>query len=287
MKGKINFEQLKQVKKITKIPVSIAGGINSETVVDAVKAGADIIIVGGAITKSQNVSRSVKEIKLAINKKIKIKSLLYNRVREETKLRKILNLVSTANISDAMHRFPPISGLISILENQKIVGRAVTVRTYPGDWSKPVQAIDVATQGDVIVIDAGGVEPAVWGELATNSALKKKVAGVIIWGGIRDVKEIKKLRFPAFAKIITPQAGEPKGFGEINVPITISGTKIFPGDWIIADGDGIMVIPKNEVVEITNRAMDVLERENRLRKEILNGSTLAQTAYLTKWEKKS
>ncbi len=286
MKGKISFHQLKLIKSITKIPISIAGGINSETVVDAIRFGADIVVVGGAVTKSENVSKSVKEIKLAMIKKVKIKTTLYKRVFEEKNIRKVLNKVSTANISDAMHRESPILKLKPIVENIKLIGPVVTVRTYPGDWAKPVQAIDFANKGDVIIINAGGVAPAVWGELATNSALKKKIAGVVIWGGIRDTQEIKKLNFPAFASVITPQAGEPKGFGEINVPITISEKKIFPGDWVVGDCDGIIVIPKDEVVEIANRAMDVLERENRLRKEIYDGSTLAQTAYLSKWEKK-
>jgi 3-hexulose-6-phosphate synthase/6-phospho-3-hexuloisomerase len=66
------------------------------------------------------------------------------------------------------------------------VGKAITVRTYPGDWSKPVLAIDEAQEGDVIVIDAQGKGPAVWGEQATRSCIQKKLAGVVINGGIRD-----------------------------------------------------------------------------------------------------
>jgi 3-hexulose-6-phosphate synthase/6-phospho-3-hexuloisomerase len=85
---------------------------------------------------------------------------------------------------------------------------------------------------------------------------------------------------------VTPQAGEPKGFGEINVPIMISGIKIFPGDWVVGDDDGVIVISKQEAVEFANRAMDVLERENRLRKEMKPGSGLSKVAELLKWEKK-
>ena len=81
-------------------------------------------------------------------------------------------------------------------------------------------------------------------------------------------------------------AGEPKGFGEINVPVIIAGVKIFPGDWILGDDDGIMVIPKEKAVEYANRAMDVLEKENRLTKEILEDSTLSSVMDLLKWEKK-
>jgi len=285
MKGKISFDTVKKVSAAVRIPVAIAGGVNSENAAEAVKAGAKIIVVGGAITKSRNAKEETRKIRKAIDKKIIIKSEFFSRVSEKN-IRDILEKVSTANISDALHRGLPLRDIYSITPNVKMVGPAVTVRTYPGDWAKPVQAIDAAQAGDVIVIDAGGVSPAVWGELATNSAINKKVSGVVISGGIRDTGDIKKLKFPAFASVVTPQAGEPKGFGEINVPIVISGIKIQPGDWLVGDDDGVMVIPKEVAVEFTNRAMNVLETENRLRKEIKDGSSLSKVAELLKWEKK-
>ncbi|MFH0838635.1 MAG: bifunctional hexulose-6-phosphate synthase/ribonuclease regulator, partial [Candidatus Omnitrophota bacterium] len=168
----------------------------------------------------------------------------------------------------------------------KMCGQALTVRTYPGDWAKPVEAIEMAEEGQVIVIDAGGVGPAIWGELATHGAIQKKLAGVVIDGAIRDVKEIRGLKFPAFAKIISPSAGEPKGFGEIGVSVNAGGTKIFSGDWILGDDDGVVVVPKDRAVEFANRAMSVMETENRLRKEIDEGSTLSKVTELLKWEKR-
>jgi len=168
-----------------------------------------------------------------------------------------------------------------------MIGRAVTVRTYPGDWAKPVEAIDIAEQGDVIVIDSGGAGPAVWGELATHSAIQKKLAGVVVNGAIRDSAEIRKLQFPAFTKLIMPNAGEPKGFGEIGIPINISGITINNGDWIVGDSDGLVVLPKREAKEMANYAMDWLERENRIREEISRGKTsLGEVTELLKWTKK-
>ena len=83
-----------------------------------------------------------------------------------------------------------------------------------------------------------------------------------------------------------PNAGEPKGFGEIGVPLRVSGIECRPGDWIVADADGVVVIPARKAVEIANRAMYCLEAENRIRAEIQDGdSTLAQVADLYKWEK--
>lgn len=285
MTGNISFQMLKKITKEVKIPVAVAGGINSENISEAIKSGGSIIIVGGAITKSEDVEKAVKILKRAMKTGKSIPSKYYKRVKIEN-VREVLEKVSTANISDALHRSGWIKDVKPLIaENFKMVGKVVTVRTYPGDWAKPVEAIDIAEKGDVIVIDAGGMGPAVWGELATNSCKTKGISGVVIYGGIRDVEEIKKMKFPAFSTIITPQAGEPKGFGEINIPVKIGGQIINPGDWIVGDLDGVVVIPQERIVEITNRAMDVLEKENRIRKEIKEGSTLSSVTELLKWEK--
>jgi 3-hexulose-6-phosphate synthase/6-phospho-3-hexuloisomerase len=158
----------------------------------------------------------------------------------------------------------------------------------PGDWSKPVLAIDQAKPGDVLVIDAGGRPPAVWGELATQSAIVNKLAGAVIDGAVRDTMDIRRLEFPIFSRSVSANAGEPKGLGEIGQPIFLSGQRIMTGDWILADDDGVVVLPKARAVEMANRAQDVLEKENRLRDEITSGrSSLGKVAELLRWEKKS
>jgi len=285
MRGGDPFERLKVVANAVDIPIAVAGGINSETAAKAVENGADIVIVGGAIIKSKDARRAAEEIKRAMLTGEALRTELYKRV-DLGSVREILLRVSTPNISDAMHRSGEMEGILPISPGMKMAGPALTVRSYPGDWAKPVEAIDLAEEGDVIVIEAGGMAPALWGELATHSAIQKKVAGVVIDGAIRDTVDIRALGFPAFSRIITPTAGEPKGFGEINVPVKAGGKRIFPGDWLVGDDDGVVVIPRDKVVEIANRAMDVLEKENRLRGEIDAGSTLSQVAYLEKWEKK-
>jgi 3-hexulose-6-phosphate synthase/6-phospho-3-hexuloisomerase len=83
-----------------------------------------------------------------------------------------------------------------------------------------------------------------------------------------------------------PNAGEPKGFGEIGVPIRVGGVKVESGDWVLGDDDGVVVLPRIMAVEYANRSMDVLEKENRIREEIKEGSTLAQVTDLLRWEKK-
>jgi len=286
MHGKTPFSALQQICSKVKIPVAVAGGINSENVIEAVNAGASIVIVGGYISKSKNAKIAAESIKTAIKENRKVDTALFKRVTREG-IREALTKLSTANISDGGHRAESITGLYPIYQNIKLIGNAVTVRTFPGDWAKPVEAIDIAKEGDVIVIDAGGVGPAIWGELATHSALQKKISGVVIYGAIRDIAEIRKLNFPAFTKMVMPNAGEPKGFGEINIPIQISGIQINPGDWIIGDDDGLMAIPLAEADGRVNYGMDCLERENRIREEILSEkSSLGKVMDVLKWEKR-
>ena len=112
-----------------------------------------------------------------------------------------------------------------------------------------------------IVIDAGGVASRHLGR--TGHQLGHPEAAWPAWsssGGARDTGDIRALGFPLFCSLVTPTAGEPKGFGEIGIPIRITGVRVSPGDWIIGDDDGVCVIPRDKAVEYTNRAMDVLER---------------------------
>ncbi|MDI6887315.1 MAG: orotidine 5'-phosphate decarboxylase, partial [Candidatus Thermoplasmatota archaeon] len=165
MRGKIKFNNLKEVCKAVKIPVAIAGGINSENVVEALNFGASIIIVGGAITKTAKPELAAKRIKEAMLKMKSIKSEVKKYGEED--LVKVFLQVSTPNISDAMHRKGAMKGILPIKKGLKLAGRAFTVKTLDGDWAKPVEAIEKAQAGEVLVIDAGGGTTAVWGELAT------------------------------------------------------------------------------------------------------------------------
>jgi 3-hexulose-6-phosphate synthase/6-phospho-3-hexuloisomerase len=193
-------------------------------------------------------------------------------------------MVSSANLSDALHRGGVLEGLRPLSPGLRLVGRALTVRTYPGDWAKPVEAIDRAKDGEVIVIDAGGGGVAVWGELASISAKLKGVRGVVIDGAARDIETILDIDFPCFSKLVVPHAGEPKGYGGIGHEIVCGGQAVRSGDWIIGDENGVIVVPQESAVEVANRAVDVYERENRIREEIRRGGTLSGVQELEKWE---
>jgi len=284
MMGKSSFDLLESLSGHVHIPLAIAGGIDAAGAGDAVRSGADIIIVGGWIVRSADVTGSTKKIRSAMDNP-SIQSIEKKSPDEE--IRSLLIQVSAPNITDAMHRKGAMSGIVSICGNVKMVGRAVTVQTFPGDWAKPVEAIDVARKNEVIVINNdGATHVAPWGELATLSCVKKGISGVVIDGAVRDVDDIRIMKFPLFAKAVVPNAGEPKGFGEINAEIQCGGQYVRPGDWIVGDESGVVVIPNERAYEIARRALEVRKNEERIREEIRRGSTLSEVAELIKWEKK-
>ena len=284
MIGKKPIDVLLSLVKTTNIPIAVAGGLNTETTADVVKAGASIVIVGGAITKAKDVAQATKQIKKVISERKPIDSILFKKY-DKTQLKKAFSLVSTPNISDAMHKKGAMQDIRPIKLGFHMVGTALTVRTIDGDWAKPIEAIDKADKEQVIVVDVNGGKTAIWGELATWSAKLKGLAGVVIDGAVRDLDDIVKMDFPIFCRHIVSNAGEPKGFGEIGAEIICGTQTVQSGDWIIGDDSGVVVVPQEIVQEIANRALDVKEHENRIREEIKGGGSLGNVLKLKKWEK--
>ncbi len=281
MMGEDPVRILKKLK--LNVPVAVAGGIDAQSAAEAVLSGASIVIVGGNIVRTSNVTAAARAVRQSIDAP-EVSPEPEKPIHEKTI--ELLKRVSTPNISDAMHRKGAMKNIRSICPGTKMVGRAVTVATFPGDWAKTVEAIDIAREGDVIVIYNGSPHVAPWGELATLSCINKGVAGVVIDGAVRDVDDIRRLKFPVFATSIVPNAGEPKGFGEINAEIKCGGETVKPGDFIAGDDNGVVVIPKERGYEIARRAVEVGKNESRIRDEIKRGKTLSEVLYLEKWEKK-
>ncbi len=285
MEGKSPLDEIELIAGLGDITIAAAGGLNSETAPDIIKRGASIVIVGGAITKAENVKEEAATIKKAMISGESLPTKHYKRYTGEDIAAAFMK-ASTPNICDAMQKEGAMIGILPhIRKCRKMVGRAITVRTIDGDWAKPIEAIDMAGPGDVIVIDVKGGETAVWGELASWSCKQKAIEGVVIDGAARDIPDILAMDFPVFSRHVNPKAGDPKGYGEIGIEVTCGGECVRPGDWIVGDETGVVVIPQNRAVEIANRSLDVLERENRLREEIKGGSTLSKVMELEKWEK--
>ncbi|HQI53844.1 MAG TPA: bifunctional hexulose-6-phosphate synthase/ribonuclease regulator [Methanothrix soehngenii] len=282
MTGKDTIDFLKQIVKEVKTPVAAAGGMDAASAADAVASGAAIVIVGGSIVRSANVTESARKIRESIDV---AQASTAPKMSLEEEIVSLLRSVSSSNISDAMHRKGAMRGIHPLIPGKKIVGKAITVQTFAGDWAKPVEAIDLAGPGDVLVIYNGSNNIAPWGGLATLSCKIKGVEGVVVDGAVRDLQEIRPMDYPLFSSDVVPNAGDPKGMGEINSEIVCGGQTVRPGDYIVGDDSGVVVIPKERAYEIARRAKEVEKTENRLFEEISRGKTLSQVVSLQKWEK--
>lgn len=172
--------------------------------------------------------------------------------------------IATPNTADVMGRFRAMNHSIKSVNQPgiNIVGSAFTVRTHPSDNLMVHKAMDLAKTGDIIVIDAcGDMGNAILGELMCHYAKMRGITGYIVDGPVRDLKAISDMNYPVFAKGGTPRGPYKEGPGELNTTISCGGVPINPGDVIIGDDDGVVVVPKAEANDVLKKAKGVQEKE--------------------------
>lgn len=171
--------------------------------------------------------------------------------------------IPVANIDDCMNRQAAVHAGIRPMNSAKLLGPAFTVKVPEGDNLMFHKAMDMAQEGDVIVIDAaGGMSRAIFGELMINYCRKRKLAGVIVDGCIRDYDSISTMNFAVYAKGVTPNGPYKNGPGEINTEISFGGQVVRPGDIIVGDEDGVIVIKPEEAKELLEKARTVVSTES-------------------------
>lgn len=181
--------------------------------------------------------------------------------------------LGTPPISDGMNRFNTMDpGIKPIVDNIRFSGPAVTLRLRPADNLMLHKSLGCVRPGDVLVVDTCGCTSySVMGDLIATAAFKAGLAGIVIDGGIRDIRELKQAHFPICARFVTPAVGDKDGPGEINRPISCGGVPVLPGDYIIADDNGVVVVPPEMAVEILEGAKKKLAYEDRRRRQIEEG----------------
>jgi regulator of RNase E activity RraA len=163
---------------------------------------------------------------------------------------------ATPDISDLLNRLYAVDPVIRCLTDpqHQLCGPACTVKVFPGDNLMVHKSLDVAKPGDIVVVDAGGsTMNAVLGDLVSTKAKHRQIAGFIVDGLIRDLPGILPLDFPVFARGTTSIGPLHRGPGEINYPICCGGIVTNPGDLIVADAAGIVVVPREIAGELLER----------------------------------
>jgi regulator of RNase E activity RraA len=184
-----------------------------------------------------------------------------------------LRKLPVANIGDVMDRLGILDSKISpIWPGARIVGPAFTVWTRSGDNDAIHKALAVAKAGDVIIVNGGGDESrALIGDIMGLRAKHKKLAGFVLDGAARDATGLAEMGLPVFARALTPAGPYKFGPGKIGITIAVGGVACAPGDLVVGDDDGVIVIPRLDVQRIMTEAEEVLASESKKKADAKKG----------------
>lgn len=191
--------------------------------------------------------------------------------------------VATAVVGDAQNRSQCMSAAIKPLKpGLRILGQARTVQTIVGDNSAVHAAIALVRPGEVLAIDAGGhVDTAIWGEVMAVSAQSRGVAAVVLDGAVRDAAKMREMNFNIYARGVVPR-GPHKGFGgTIDGPVSVGGVTVQPGDLLVGDDDGVVVVPLASVNTVLKEVQRIEAREAQMLDEIGAGKSSAEVVGVT------
>jgi regulator of RNase E activity RraA len=180
---------------------------------------------------------------------------------------------ASSNVADAMGRFHFMDAGIVSRTGLPLCGVAVTVSARPGDNLMVHKALEVAGPGDIVVVSThGNTTSSVFGELMGHTAVGAGLGGIVVDGAIRDVDGLKGLGLPAYSRAVSPGSCDKDGPGEINVPIACGNTVVMPGDVVVADEDGVAVVPRDDAQAVLDRVRALEERERARIREIEQGA---------------
>lgn len=182
--------------------------------------------------------------------------------------------IPSSIVSDGMEKmFAMDSAIRPFHPKPKFVGHALTIHCPPGDNLVLQKAIEMAEPGDVLIMNAGGnTTQAPVGEIVVSNCIRKGVAGLIIDGAIRDSDILPTLAIPVFAKGVTHRGCYKDGPGEINVTIACGGVVVRPGDLVVGDHDGVVIVPYEEAKGLLPKLIKMVEKEEQLLEQIRNNT---------------
>ena len=188
----------------------------------------------------------------------------------------------SANVSDALRTvgksFQTVSsGINPLAPDMTVAGPAYTVRCYPGATWAMEKALEQAQPGDVLVVDGGGSPDAIlMGGLMSTRAKARGIAGAVLDAAVRDVDEIARLGFPVFARHICAKAGTFAEIGELQTTVCCGRIPVNPGDWIVADRSGIVIVPQQIANEVGGEAEKIHVKEAALAERLALGENFEE-----------
>jgi regulator of RNase E activity RraA len=198
--------------------------------------------------------------------------------------RDALLMTGTANVSDALRSLGKAfqamdAGIRPLAPDMRLAGPAFTVRCFPGATWAMEKSLQLASPGDVLVVDGAGASDAIlMGGLMSTSAQSRGIEGAVLDAAVRDVDHIIELGFPVFSRHICPRAGTFDEIGEWQTTICCGRLPVRPGDWILADRNGIVLVPIEMLDRVVDRALQIHHREDALAAHLRTGKSLSESA---------
>ena len=190
----------------------------------------------------------------------------------DPKLIATLKDIAVSLLSDQLRRSRGSKGLLPYHRPAPLAGTAVTVRTRGGDNLAILRAYDYCRPGDVMVVDADGdLDNALVGGIMTFAAAAAGLAGMVIDGAIRDVAEIRERPFPVYARGVTHRGPYKDGPGAINIPVSVGGMTVMPGDIVVGDQDGLVAFSADQALAIIEKALRQRDAEESTMQAIREG----------------
>jgi len=164
-----------------------------------------------------------------------------------------------------------------VVEGGRLAGPAFTVKCFLGDTTAVLKGIDQAPQGSVLVVDVGGTERSTaWGGTSSRAASIRGLAGCVTNGSVRDLDEVRRVGFPVFSSGVSVRGTLKRHPGWLGLTVSVGGVPVSPGDWVVGDSDGVVVIPAARLDEVAPLVSAQLEREAEIDTRLEAGESLGQ-----------
>lgn len=210
-----------------------------------------------------------------------MQSVVYKRIPRLDPV--LIERAKRINVADLHEGLGPVIGRQCLMQPQmralfptaRVCGQAITSFNFPGDNLMLHAAFRVAEPGDILVLTNGGSpQGALWGEIASYYSRIRKLGGAVIDGATRDTSQITEMAFPVFASHVSVSYPGKRGPGAVNVPVVVAGATVNPGDLIVGDADGVIVIPPSHIEVAIRNAEARMAKEAELKRRLDEGRTL-------------
>lgn len=270
---------IQQITSTTKKPLGITGIPNEESITKVISFGVSLINLDFDENTCQNIQEQLQRMKSLLNQIEKEEKPIADWKKFHEKILKDkLSQISPTQVCEVYNKPIYCDKIYPLLRFTKICGKAYTIKVWAGDYKSVIKLLLQAPEDSIVVIDAGGTGSAVWGALATEIAIKKKIQATVIYGAITDINYIRNKNLPCYISAINSMTSEQGGTALCNIPIQIGNVTIHPDDWIFGDDNGVICLPAWDAFSVVEQCLQQSSKTRNMLQEIAENNDIESIA---------